>query len=41
MENNEKNKVVEQDTEETKQLDQEELIRIWIGKKADEMYPKM
>lgn len=38
MENNEENEVVKQDSE---QVDQEELIKIWIGDKAHEMYPKM
>lgn len=38
MENNEENEVVKQDSE---QVNQEELIKIWIGDKADEMYPKM
>ena len=41
MEENEEKEIIEQKTENTNQVNQEELIRIWIGEKADEMYPKM
>jgi len=37
MENNLGNETVE----ETEQINREKLIKIWIGEKADEMYPKM
>lgn len=38
MENNEENEVVGQNIEEN---NHEELVKIWIGDKANEMYPKM
>lgn len=38
MENNEENEVVVQNVEEN---NHEELVKIWIGDKANEMYPKM